>query len=501
MELATALIWTLRIVLPIILFCIYFKLQSPKEEAYPGPSNNIVSRGKMLARRKAVAECRVPEELATIALKDQTQAPELFVQSEQRRSMRGSGGGGVRNREERRPPREGREKRDGGPERAKRDKPREMPAEEAEAAAAAVKAAPKEIPANNADKMHLESLLNYVAFNKNVQQRTFLPDDEAAPPPPPPKPPAAKAPASALDSFGGDSSDKAAETTEKANQEAQLVLRGAISYKRSDVTKDIYEQLTERQVEISEKTFTLMIEACVLSRDLKTASNFLMKMETSGFCPDSDLLDKVMELYSQEKTQKEQEKPDVAADYSFAGMGAVAPMPALSGIVGDINQMNNSMEDGARAKLRTDAPLFVPSFGVTTPSPPMAAMDGAAGAPVAATDEIAPQRTKLVAAAKPFEPQFNVTFFPDTYTWSFEEKWEEGAEDDGSKGKGKNSGGKGKSSGKAKGKSGKADEAAASPDKAKNGKPKGDAGKDKKDAGKDGKKSAKAWKPKEAGAS
>ncbi|CAE8618001.1 unnamed protein product, partial [Polarella glacialis] len=82
MELTTALIWTLRIVLPIILFCIYFKLQSPKEElslAGATDNKNKYARNQLLTHRKAsLAEGSVPAELRNIALKDESQAPTLF---------------------------------------------------------------------------------------------------------------------------------------------------------------------------------------------------------------------------------------------------------------------------------------------------------------------------------------------------------------------------------------------------------------------------------------
>ena len=60
---------------------------------------------------------------------------------------------------------------------------------------------------------------------------------------------------------------------DKANAEAQMVLRGALTFKRVDVAKalrieslpydsqELYEQLTAANVDISSKTFSLMIEA------------------------------------------------------------------------------------------------------------------------------------------------------------------------------------------------------------------------------------------------
>merc|ERR1740121_219328 len=88
MELATALIWTLRIVLPIILFCIYFRLQTPKDEQHAsGPTSHGYSRGELMAHRKAIKpDCPIPTGLVDITLKDQTEAPALFVSAVQRGS-------------------------------------------------------------------------------------------------------------------------------------------------------------------------------------------------------------------------------------------------------------------------------------------------------------------------------------------------------------------------------------------------------------------------------
>ncbi|CAK9028427.1 unnamed protein product [Durusdinium trenchii] len=125
------------------------------------------------------------------------------------------------------------------------------------------------------EKMNLESFLNYVAFNKKAQVQVL---------------------------------DLSEANAEKANAEAQMVLRGALNFKRVDVAKELYEQLAAANVDIFSATFSLMIEASVLAKDLKTSSDFLMKMESSGHSPSSELLDKVLDLYSNQKTQREQVK-------------------------------------------------------------------------------------------------------------------------------------------------------------------------------------------------
>ena len=53
-------------------------------------------------------------------------------------------------------------------------------------------------------------------------------------------------------------------------------------------------------------------------KDLKGASDLLVKMEGAGYTPNSQMLDKVLELYSeQEKGKAEKAEEDVPADASF----------------------------------------------------------------------------------------------------------------------------------------------------------------------------------------
>merc|ERR1712066_1184770 len=56
------------------------------------------------------------------------------------------------------------------------------------------------------------------------------------------------------------------------------------------------------------------------------------------------------------------------------------------------------------------------------------------------------KRTKLMASAKPFEPQYNVRFDPLYYTWTVDQTEEPGKGE--SKGKGKKGKGRGKGKGK-----------------------------------------------------
>lgn len=515
MELATALIWTLRIVLPIILFCIYFKLQAPKDESYPGPTGNSHPRGRLLAHRKLVEGSPKPESMANVTVVDASQAPNLFAAGPGRGRGPRQGGRDREGREPREPredrgdrreragaPRESRRERgergERGPRRSEGLPPREASPERDEASPTAAAATagegvepPAPVLSAAEEKMHLESLLNYVAFNRKDQQRTFLPD-EAIPPPPPPKPPKKspekpEAPAATLPTLGpasptagGDQSPTVTGTeAAKANAEAQMVLGGAIKFRRVDVAKNLYEQLSDSQVEISEKTFALMIESCVLACDLKSASDFLMKMEASGHSPDSELLDKVMDLYAQQKMKKESEKlavaPKVPAATAEHGKGG-GPAPAttllspemttvtprtgtldygpVDFVAGDADTSEAVPETGApRTKLSSKSILFVPSFSFAPappppppppPGPTLASGESSEGGAQDALGLEPMARTALKATSKAFQPQAAITFDPYTYSWAPEvENGEE--EQDQEKGRSKSSKGRGKS--------------------------------------------------------
>lgn len=411
-ELATWLIRGLRVVLPIVLFLIYRSWQLPKEEQYPGPTNNVYSRGKLLAHRSQSlgGERDLGEKhpaLHSLCLKDQLQAPDLFQAPA--RQLRGAP-----RRDERREPRERRNERREARSRGLDDA---APAtEEVERLEPPAMGIDKTIAAAVEERMYAESLLNFVAFNRKEQQRIFLPDKAGMPPPPPPKPrPLAQGDAAATSvgtghTVGNGKAMMPEDVVQKANADAQLVLRGAINLKCSNVAKDIYEQLTETEVKISESTFMLMVEVCVLAHDLKSASDFLMKMETTGYCPESHLLDKVMDLYSQQKAEREQEKIKFA-EARIKQEAAEAKTASDGDIAAALDEL---LDAQPRMKLSSGAPIFVPG----QPADPATVAETAAAEPAKEQDGPAPskspvptlQRTRLKTAAKPFEPQFGCGF-------------------------------------------------------------------------------------------
>jgi len=212
----------------------------------------------------------VPEAVANILMVDQDTAPALFAEQPKEAKP-----------ERERPAKEHR------PEKRKHHAPSTHEGEQGDGVEQAA----------SEEQMHLESLVNFVAFNRREQQRTFLPVAHCIPPPPPrkPKPNANQN----KDKEPTQESPATTAATGRANAEAQMVLRGAarVPSRGAAIARGLHAQLTDIMIEISATTFELMVDVCIQARDLQCASDFLMRMEASNFAPSNDLLDRVMELY------------------------------------------------------------------------------------------------------------------------------------------------------------------------------------------------------------
>lgn len=297
--LVTTVIWTLRICLPIILFLLYYRVPFPDIL----PKKNRHTRHTMLQMRPEKA--KPPPEMATMGLVDQASAPHLFVQRK-RGKGEGRGGDALPKPEEKAPV-------------LKKDK---LPPQ---------------------DMLHLESLLNYMAFNRK-SHRIFHP---LQPPPPPSAPPPPNNAAPSMD------------FQQKANLDAQMVLQGALMFKKLEVVADVYDSLTNTKVSPSEQTFTLMVEVCIAAHDLPKASDFLMKMEQCQYSPDVKLLDRVMELYAQHKVTTELgQRLNAEAQDTATGLSADAaefvpaalPDDSWNGAAWPVSQWDDERRGKAKGK-------------------------------------------------------------------------------------------------------------------------------------------------------
>lgn len=376
-------IWFIRILLPILLFCVYFKLQSPKESRKGGKGGPTYARQKLLAVREATLDCPAPEAVAGISLKESEASPS---------PARGRAGG------------KGKGRRDSGDKVGNRDK-RGARDEEAEAQAAheaqqameqeAIRVAELQEKKLKQEKMEVESFINHVAFKRSERLRVFLPDG------PPPLPPLRR-----------DAKLADAEVSREANVKAQSVLRGAMKLQHPAIVSVLHDRLLDEQVEVEETTYILMVELCILARELKLASDFLLKMENSGYVPDSELLDRVMDLYNQQKILKEQKAREQESRIEMADeRDAVERQEAREEVV--VPNCNESRMSPSAAPFNPTAAPFVPGDY----APPMASLEAAAWSPELEANDFANgktvdsintegQRTKLKSSSKPFNPQF-----------------------------------------------------------------------------------------------
>lgn len=286
------IIWLVRVMLPIVLFWIWYRSQLKE------PDGNSYSRKEVLAARVPVDSHDPPAGLCGIRLVADTQVQKMFGLPATRQgppgrrdSDRGKGGG----------------KRGGG-------KGRGGGTTLSAFAAQCQDSGEKDKVASISDeeRAQVASLLNLAAFSfKDQPKRIFLLEEGRQPPPPGRESGVGGARPSGL---RGEADSVEAM---RANTEAQVVLKALANPKigasSSDVPRLVVQRLEAAGFAPSETTFSLLVQSCVSANDLRSASEFLMQMESAGHSAEHELLDKVMDLYSQNR-------PAVAG-----GSGAAAP--------------------------------------------------------------------------------------------------------------------------------------------------------------------------------
>jgi|Transcript_33937 hypothetical protein len=411
MEVGNMLIWFMRILLPIILFCVYFKLQSPKDSRKSGKGKGgpSYSRDELIAKRTATLDCPAPEEVAGITLQECEASPARVPRNGGKGKGRQSGKGDKRRGS------------DSMEDEAQLAQDAQLAAEQE-----AIRAAELKEKVRKQERLHTEAFINHVSFNRSERQRVFLPD--GAPPPPPP--------------LRRDSECADPEVSREANIKADSVLRGAMTLQRAEIVSVLHDRLLDQQIEVEESTYILMVELCLLARDLKMASDFLLKMENAGHVPDPDLLDRVMDLYNQQKILKEQKAREKEAEIEKVEANAAGSSDEL----GDVSASNLSSQAPAfvptnESTMSLGAAPFVPNVAAAPFVPSVAAAEefnlppdivhDAVNIVGSDTAEVSnAQRTKLKSTSKsfvptfgsaqPFEPQFGLPQDQYMYPWTLD---------------------------------------------------------------------------------
>lgn len=306
-KIATAyIIWIVRIALPVIFFWIWYRTQPEKESWYSQPHEVSISRDEFMKLRKAIGVSAAPQSMANLTVMNESALPEAYRARPTTRAKRDNQPRRVEESRSSAPPAS--EHRDpvnneedgkaaGAKEcpqavvqRSSRSPPSEQHdpgsgADDGGAARARGEQPQNKKLADEDSRAQIQAVLNYVTFShKERPQRIFLPDT-GQPPPPPRK--------------GADDNRASA----KVNLDVQTALKWGhkLDFNLPVVSKLLYRQLSESRVHASGGTLSLMAEYCADAGDLRGASSFLMRMEENGHCPDTALLDKVMDLYTEEK--------------------------------------------------------------------------------------------------------------------------------------------------------------------------------------------------------
>lgn len=300
----TALVWTLRIVLPCLLFWISFgpRLKCPWRWKQH-------SRDIMLAHWKFVKDAGgpAPKAVENLVMVDAQTAPMLFVDTAKRQKPE-------RSEKTERHERERGERSDRTRGQDRRERKQSAPdAMELDASDQAQGQYSEEKPEITEELMYWESLVNFVAFGRHEQQRHFLVNSICIPPPPPR---VQKAP----NPSDPESVALLAVAIERANGEAQMVLKGAIQAGRVGfrAAHALYTQMADHDIAIQSLTFELIIESCISANELQQASDYLMRMEAAGQTPSNELLDRVMDLYLLHKRTEHDEKPKAEENIQIA---------------------------------------------------------------------------------------------------------------------------------------------------------------------------------------
>ena len=305
-----------RIALPIFILFVAF---GPKIDQWLSSWGPAYSKDEMLRHRTAPKVSQKPSELSNLTMVTAETAPLLFQKPEVP----------DRSKQKKKGEKVDREKVDKAEKGDKVDKAAEKLAQsdKADEDLAKLDKSQREEPtepvikpdaAAAAKQMHFESLINFMAFNRQQPQRVFLPLGD---------PPAPRKVGQAATITGKDA--------RQANLEAQMVLSGALELELetptqllSGVAKSLCDQLTGASVEIQSETFSLMVKACIKVMDLTACSDFLCRIEAAGQVLDNQLMDHVMELYWDQKRQP-QEEVEATMATSQTGFHQVFPQNSM----------------------------------------------------------------------------------------------------------------------------------------------------------------------------
>lgn len=85
---------------------------------------------------------------------------------------------------------------------------------------------------------------------------------------------------------------------EQENNKALGILKGCTQMKQVKVAFDVFNQMRRERVKVSPDVYNEILKCCLVCSDFKKASYIIQKMSMQRQFPDSDLVDKFLELYN-----------------------------------------------------------------------------------------------------------------------------------------------------------------------------------------------------------
>jgi len=95
--------------------------------------------------------------------------------------------------------------------------------------------------------------------------------------------------------------DKSAITDPESNHEfennkALVILKGCTQMKQVKVAFDVFNQMRKEGVRVSLDCYNEILKCCIVCSDLKKSSYIIDKMNKLKLFPDTDLIDKFLEM-------------------------------------------------------------------------------------------------------------------------------------------------------------------------------------------------------------
>lgn len=85
---------------------------------------------------------------------------------------------------------------------------------------------------------------------------------------------------------------------DEENVKAMGILKGCTQMKQIRVAFDVINQMRKEHIKIKKEIYDEVLKCCIACADVSKASQIIKQMNKQNIFPDSDLIDKFLELYN-----------------------------------------------------------------------------------------------------------------------------------------------------------------------------------------------------------